>query len=216
MPVHYGIHSVYGHRRRSTAPDPVVSPVKKKASNKDNLENIWAGETCFVVASGPSLTQNDVNLIKGRRTIVTNTTFRMVPTADALFFHDVKWYNTYRDELKTFGGYKVTISTATGNDVIRLRKTAFGNSGTGAIALAIHCGCKKIILLGADGQHTNKKAHWHGDHPKPLGNARSWRKWAKQYEKVAELAKNSGVLVLNASKNTIIDCFQKVKLEDCL
>ena len=216
MPVHYGVHSVYGHRRHSNTPDPVGSPINQKSSKKADLENIWSGETCFVVASGPSLTQNDVNLIKGRRTIVTNTTFRMVPTADALFFHDRKWYDLYRNELKTFGGYKVTISTATGNDVIRLRKNVFGNSGTGAIVLAIHCGCKKIILLGADGQHTNKKVHWHGDHPKPLGNARSWRKWAKQYEKAAELAKKHDVLVLNASRNTIIDCFQKVKLEDCL
>ena len=178
------------------------------------MKDAWVGETCFILASGPSLTESDVQLITGGRIIVTNTTFRIAPHADALFFYDIKWYEKYRDELKTFGGYKITISAANGPDVIRLRTPAFGNSGTGAIALAVLAGCKKIVLLGADCQHTNGSTHWHGNHPSGLGNAMSYRKWPAQYAKAAQLAKQNDVVVLNASRVSALECFEKVNLED--
>jgi hypothetical protein len=182
------------------------------------VKDIWSGETCFVLASGPSLTEDDVNLVKGRRTIVTNTTFRIAPHADALFFYDIKWYEKYRDELKTFGGYKVTISAASGPDVIRLRNgfSALGNSGAGAIALAVYTGCKKVILLGADCQHTNNETHWHGNHPPGLGNAMSFRKWPAQFERAKKKADENGCVVLNASRVSVLDCFEKVNLEDVI
>jgi len=179
----------------------------------------WSGETCFVLASGPSLTEADVNLVKGKgKTIVTNTTFRMAPWADALFFYDIKWYNAHRNELKDFCGYKVTVSAANGPDVIRLRKgfSGLGNSGAGAVSLAVLAGCKKIILLGVDCQHTNGERHWHGNHPRGLGNALSYPKWPKQFERAKNRADERGCIVLNATRTSALKCFDKVQLEDVI
>ena len=178
----------------------------------------WVGETVFVLASGPSLTHADVELVQGRKTIVTNTTYKIAPWANVLFFHDTRWFEHYKSDLDSFKGEIVTISPTKHPRVTRLSKpllNAYGNSGAGAISLAILAGAAKVILLGVDAQY-DKKVHWHGDHPSGLGNARSVNKWPAQFEKVAQHAKDNNCIVLNASRNTKLKCFEKVQLEDVL
>lgn len=89
-----------------------------------------------------------------------------------------------------------------------------GNSGAGAISLAAHYGAKRIVLLGYDCQYTDGKKHWHGDHPKTLGNAMSMPKWANQFKEVAVRIKD--VEVINATRQTALDIWPCEKLEDAL
>jgi hypothetical protein len=202
----------------SVAP-PKKEPTKVKPFN--SWKNRWYGETVFVLASGPSLTLEDVELVRktGGFTIVTNTTFQIAPFADVLFFHDLRWWNKYRGELDSFKGEMVTISSVSDPRVTRLSKpvlNAYGNSGCGAISLAVLAGAAKVILLGVDAQYDKNKRHWHGDHPKELGNARSVNKWPAQFAKVAQHAKDNSCVVLNASRKTKLQCFERVQLEDVL
>ena len=91
---------------------------------------------------------------------------------------------------------------------------SYANSGAGAISAAIHAGAQKIILLGYDCQHSGGKSHWHGDHPINLGNAQRCEAWVEEFAKMK--AENSGVQILNASRETALECFERVSLEGVL
>jgi len=91
---------------------------------------------------------------------------------------------------------------------------SYGNSGAGCISLAAKAGAKRIILLGYDCQHTNGKAHWHGNHPKMLGNAENIPKWLQGFERLASDFKD--VEIVNCSRETALKCFKTGTLEEYL
>lgn len=69
-------------------------------------------------------------------------------------------------------------------------------------------------MLGYDCQRTGGKVHWHGDHPKGLGNAGSMPKWPQQFAKLK--AAMAGVEIINCSRETALTCFTRGDLETCL
>jgi hypothetical protein len=185
----------------------------------------WNGKTVFVLASGPSLTGDDVALVAEYShehccpVVVTNTTYQLALWADALFFHDVQWWRIYGDHVKKhFSGSCVTVAKVVDPCVTHINSIgfAYGNSGGGAINLAIHRGAKRIILLGLDGQYAKDgRRHWHQQHKK-LGDAHSLPRWVTRFPSLAEHAKRSGVEVVNASRETALTCFARGVLEDLL
>ena len=91
------------------------------------------------------------------------------------------------------------------------------NSGYQAINLAYLFGAKKIILLGFDMKRgENKKAHWHADHPGILNKDVPVKTWIKNFIRLAEDLKVEGVEVINATRDTALECFNKLNLEDAL
>ena len=61
----------------------------------------YAGRAVVVIASGPSLTEDDCEAVRksGLPAFVVNTTFRRCPWADVLVAHDSKWWQTYGAEV---------------------------------------------------------------------------------------------------------------------
>lgn len=183
----------------------------------------WKDKTAVVLASGPSLTVEDVDLVRktGWPTLVTNTTFLLAPWADVLFFHDLPWWNKYRTEvIKVFGGLIVTQSPVTEHNILCVRKTnfnAFGNSGAASINFAIHAGASKVVCLGLDCKTDGDgRTHWHGNHPQGLGNAVSLPKWFPNFDLLEEYAKQHNTKVINASRDTALESFTRVPLEELL
>ena len=187
----------------------------------------WLASTVVVMASGPSLSAEDIETVRqwreagdNRYVIVTNTTYQSALWADALFFHDFKWWKKYsHDVVAKFPGDKVTLSSVNSTFVTVMRPPAFnsyGNSGAGAISLAVLAGARRVITLGLDCQYTSGKRHHFGDHPPGLGNAKSMNKWPSGFKRVAGHAKNKGVEVINASRDTALTCFPRVSLEEAL
>ncbi len=127
---------------------------------------------------------------------------------------DRAWWDTYIGEVRRgFGGRMISpLRNCHGTQYVRFDRGR--NSGAGAIALAAHFGARRIILLGYDAQKTNGQAHWHGNHPRNLGNAGTANKWPAQF---ADMAKRlRGVEIVNASRATAITCWPRVDLEDAL
>lgn len=58
---------------------------------------LFAGETVFCLASGPSLTQDIADKLKGHRVIAVNSSIKQAPWADVLFFTDNGWFEYGRD-----------------------------------------------------------------------------------------------------------------------
>lgn len=172
------------------------------------------------IASGPSLTETDVEAVKAwrgrsadRRVIVTNTSFRIAPWADVLYAMDRAWWRLYAEEVRrVFHGERVApMSSCYGATSVSIKQR---NSGAGAIALAISRGAEKIILLGYDGRVTDK-THWHGDHPKVLGNAGVSDSWPGQFRDLARDVRGSASIV-NCAPGTAIDAFPVGLLADAL
>jgi len=185
----------------------------------------WKGKTVACIASGPSLTEDDCELVHRAAlpTIVTNTTFRMCPWADVLFGFDTAWWREYRKEVEeSFKGERLTFSPAGPSYGVQTLHgqdawcRPFGNSGTAAISLAIAGGAGRVILLGYDCQKTGGKTHWHGDHPAKLGNARSMPNWPKKFEALAKFAATKETRVLNCSRETALRCFPRAVLSEVL
>lgn len=210
--------------------DPVAAPPSPDslAPALERLRTRCQGRTVFVLASGPSLTPADVAAVRatGAPVIVSNTTFRLAPWADALFFQDRKWFVAHSVEVRkvfkglTCSGQPVSGPAAGGQPVINLRHLGidtYRNSGAGAIALAIAAGASRVVCLGLDCQAgPDGQRHWHGAHPPGLGDAVSLPLWAERITPCAAFARQRGVPVLNASRATALTCFPRVTLESVL
>jgi hypothetical protein len=186
-------------------------------------------DTVVCIASGPSLTVNDVELVRQwrmtepangerRGVIVVNTTFKLAPWADGMFAMDRTFWNHYVSEIDaTFLGERFSNNAlAAKNRTTRVTMPSYGNSGAAAVSLASHFGAKKIILLGYDVKYgPDGKKHWHGDHPQGLGNAGRIHLWHVKFERLAgEIAGKS--VVINASRDTDLKCFERGSLDELL
>ena len=194
------------------------------AKKKDEIPKPdWTGKTVVCIASGPSLTQADCDIVhlSGHPVIVVNTSFRLAPWADVLFAFDHKWWRAYHHEVKqVFTGKRYSYARQVQGLGVQSLWSApwfgnFGNSGACAIRFAMACGAKKIILLGYDCS-TQEKSHWHGDHPGDMSNCKSIARWPTQFRTVAKFAREQNVQIINASRRTVLKCFEKVRLEDVI
>ncbi len=62
----------------------------------------------------------------------------------------------------------------------------------------------------------NKKSHWHGDHPGRINKDIPIRTWIKNFWKLAIDLKNENIEVINSTRDTALECFNKINLEEAL
>lgn len=181
----------------------------------------------IVVASGPSLTRADCDLLRGvGKTIAVNNAVFYVPWADILYAGDASWWKVYGEDVSWFKGERVTHQEYKNTrrfDGSHRFKHFGGNSGHQALQYAIHNGAKKAAIIGFDHRHTGGKAHFHEDHVRRteiggetvmLGNAECSDHWIKIMNATAEDAKRMGVEVVNLSRETALDCFLRMTVEE--
>ncbi len=180
----------------------------------------WPGRTVVCIASGPSLTVEDCELVRVSQhpTIVTNTTYQLCPWADVLFGFDVKWWKRYGEEARTaFPGRRISgsqLGTKYGAEWAS-GFTLYRNSGACAVSLALTAGAARIVLLGYDVQFYKNRRHWHPDHP-GMDNCGMIGDWHRQFGLLAKHAWRKGVPIVNASRRTALRCFDQAPLETLL
>lgn len=178
----------------------------------------WRGKTVACLASGPSLTAEDCARVRHWPTVVTNSTFRLCPWADALYWFDTDWWKVYAGEVReTFTGrvYTQSLASRKGVDCLRAlpRFRSFGNSGASAVAMAVALGASRVVLLGYDCGLTGGRTHHHGDHPEPLRNCTRPERWVLQFERLSRWSRTP---IVNASRETTLTCFPRAVLDDLL
>ena len=130
------------------------------------------------------------------------------------------WKQCWQEVAYTTKAQRVSVNPMVGNLGVTMISASqypvYGNSGAGAISLAARGGAKRIILLGYDCQHTGGKRHWHEDHPRHMGNAdtKALRLWGANFEKLAK--DYAHAQIINCSRQTALQCFERQKLEDVL
>lgn len=196
---------------------------------------IWSGQGVVIIGAGPSLTAEQVAVVResGSRVIVINTSWTLAEWADILYAADSKWWD-WNAGARAFRGLRVTTSPEAsakyGLHYIRGRQGAglsadpalihWGparaqHSGQQAINLAVHLGVTSIALLGYDlHEGQDGTGHWHGLHPdRTLPNYRLWR---AAYIDIARDAQLLNVSITNCSPGTAIQAFPKSHIEDYL
>lgn len=192
----------------------------------------WKGETVFCVASGPSLTAEDVAALRGRGRIITvNTSWRLAPWADVHYSSDHDWWELNIDRMRREcqGEFWTGHPDYMEPDVRRCRfdKRARGlsvtpgviswggNSGYCAVGLAWQFGASRIVLLGYD-MSDRSGPHWHGEHPQSVRKPFAFDMWARRFVELARDFQMLGIPVLNASRETALSCFPRISLEEAL
>jgi hypothetical protein len=192
----------------------------------------WPDSTVVCVASGPSLTQADVDLCRDRaRVIVVNDNYRLAPWADVLYAADAAWWRLHQG-VPGFVGLKYSIGSGAPKGVIRLRNTGNSglevdpsglrtgrNSGYQAINLAVHFGARRILLLGYDCQGgVTGTSHWFGEHPHGLNRPSTamYQSWQTYFATLVAPLASLGVDVINCSRRTAVTCFPRQSLTEAL
>lgn len=188
------------------------------------IEKVWDGKEVFIVGGGESLRNFNWDLLKPLRTIGCNTAYQH--ETDLCFFGDKKWWKEHKDRLQEFKGITFTNCPQLQKDktswlwILGRRSRGLhhdalgwnGNTGAGAVNLALLLGATRIFLLGFD-MHLSKdgKSNWHDqilDKPNPMW----FPKFIKGFEYVAKdlVKKFPGVEVINITDNSSLEVFPKI------
>jgi hypothetical protein len=196
----------------------------------------WPGETAVCIASGPSLTAEDVGYVRGKaRSIVVNTTYRLAPWADVLYAADARWWIWHKGAMD-FPGLKFSVGTppsqygvtrlkAAGEPGLSLDPGALCtgmNGGYQAINLAVLFGVVRIVLLGYDLQlGPAKEEHWHGPHnPRsivaPSLLEQKLARFRAAFTALVAPLNAAGIAIVNCTRRTALTCFPCRALEATL
>lgn len=196
----------------------------------------WSGETCVIVASGPSAKDTPIDLARGKaRVIAINNSWRLAPWADVLFACDLRWWDRYGVATADFEGLRLSTdanacrrypflgrvaldrSSDRMNFAILNRVGWGGNSGFQALNLAAQFGANRIVLVGYD-MTTRHGAHWHGRHPNGMANPSepNIARWRRALDGAAQSLVDAGVEVLNASPISMLTGYPRVRFVDAL
>lgn len=195
----------------------------------------WVGDTCIIVAGGPTAKEQPYHLIRPEhRVIVINNAHQLVPGADILFACDLAWWRRYGATL-TFKGLRLStdkhacklpygvqqVNLDRPSDKMNLVKFNTvgwgGNSGFQALNLAVQMGAKKIVLVGYD-MTTVHGLHWHGSHPRGMNNPteNNVRRWCRAVDGAADDLEPLGIKVVNCSPVSALQRYEKMGLKEAL
>jgi len=198
-------------------------------------KNIWLNDTVFIIGGGPSLAGVDLQRLQGKGVLLAvNEAYNKIPYCNALFTcdrlwfrHNVKTFDSRPDVLKFVALPKdMVIPEFSGTLLERSREDGLsydpssirinGNSGFGALNLAVLAGAKRIVLLGFDLKPTASVTHWHGGYIwfDKRNETGMYPRWIRAFETVSKELYDMGVNVLNINKDSAIRCFDFIDFED--
>lgn len=176
---------------------------------------------------------------RGKNVIVISDTYRLAPWADVLYCGDGEWWHVHKGAPEfageRWGGYNERYipdltqraSSLYGVKLIRTtQRDGFSsdpsvlhegaNSGFAAINLALHFGCRTIVLAGFDMRYIDGQCHWFGLHsfgsnPKEHG----FNDWIGRFERAIPTLPE-GVRIINATPESALHCFEMMELKDAL
>lgn len=204
------------------------------SGNHWTVPRIWVGETVAILGSGPSMSREVAETVKGRcKTIGINDQCiektidgvkvpALAGWADVLFAADSMWWRLHEKQVAEFKGIKVSrgwrapisgihyLLSAGQNGVDQRPTHLCGiNSGQMAINLAYHFGAKRILLCGFD-CHGGR---WFGDHPRPLSNKHHYKLWQRSSDRAAASYKKRGVDIVNCTPGSALKSFRMSTLD---
>lgn len=193
----------------------------------------WTGRTAVVVASGPSASSVDLTPAYGRcGVIAVKTSWRLAPWADAVFACDWQWWSV-NEGLPFWTGLKVTINKRASEAPwgVRLLHAGFdhklifddprrvgwgGNSGFGALNMAINTGAVRVVLVGFD-MSIERGLRWHEPHRGAVSapSAVVVEHWREILDRQAERLAERGIEVIVCGESALRN-FRKMPFADAI
>lgn len=197
--------------------------------------------TIFCIAPGPTVAEMDLSALRGRRVLAIKRGFKWAPWCEAVFStharkfyqdpetiafraaHPEKTYYAMRSERE--GGGTDGVITLEQLQEFGLckdpRGIGFGkNSGHGGINLAYHmlpepkAGCA-IVLIGYDMRHVGGRSH--ADRAQATAPIWQYRNiFVPAFNDIARDLEAEGVACVNATPDSALPQFRRVRLEDVL
>ncbi len=194
-----------------------------------DFKNLYGeNKRCFILASGPSLKDLDLSLLKNRITIGLNRSFMAYPDTKYHCVFDHRLFNLYENELKKTR-YLFTIDDRPFGIPIKLLGTkGFSwNLEEGiysgytisyfGLQLAIYLGFKEIYFLGLDLNNLGSQTHFFGhDFNSKDHDNTEYPKMLKSFEEISETLKHRGIKVYNCSKESKLECFPYFPYEEAI
>lgn len=197
----------------------------------NEINGYLAGRCAFLIGSGPSLEGFDFSRLDNEFTIAINHSIEHYPQAKACLFGDKIFLNKTTFDLSKFDGL-IFASEKTDYCSRDERPNVFTfldkrdepginakcglyhptSSGLLALSLAIIMKARRVFLLGYDYRHLHGQRHFYGDmyeHHLRYPEDRVMKKAAK-FEKFRPWASR----IINCSEQSIIEVFQKKRLEE--
>lgn len=196
----------------------------------------WAGDSVGILASGPSLTQQDAAHARAHldRIITINESWQLCTGADVVYGADSAWWLHRGPTEAQFPGERWTqdaqwhVPKPAGLHTIKSRAGCAvappgadyvftgHNSSFQALGLAVIWGASRVVFLGLDlSPAPDGTNHWHGDHKEPCVNSRSaYPSFVRAFETVAPALAERGVRVINASSRTALQAFERMTIEE--
>lgn len=189
----------------------------------------WIGRTAVVLASGPSLSTEQLLAVNrartdGVRAVAVNNTAALATWADIVYFGDYLALRQYLPDVKpaTSGEWWTASQAGAQRWQLHLAKSSGkpglgtervhlnGNSGFQAINLATLFGATKVVLLGFDMRPADDgRQHWFGEHPAPLVRVCLFDEWIRKARPMAEDAKAQGIDIVNCTPGSALDAFRR-------
>lgn len=176
-------------------------------------------EPVVVLASGPSLDQEDIDKVRHLKCIAVNNTWERVRHCDVLFAGDHKWWMVYGMRVD-IPAKRVSLSYNSEREysATRFKSKAAQrggyNSGCVAIEYAISHGASQIILLGFDCSIKNG-LHHHGPHEKSANpTEKKCYLWQQQFKNLRNIYPDADIV--NCSSYTELTVFPRKSLDAVL
>jgi hypothetical protein len=202
-------------------------------------------DTVYLCANGPSLRDAPLDALRGKFCIAVNSALRLVPWARMLFFGDARWWWLNREwaaQIPT--EYRVTLSRYFVEDggnrreepcdnepgILCVRQKGTGglcrgtdslawllSSGGTAINLAVHANAgRRIVLLGYDFRRAEDGCRNAVANVNPCSDKFAEMLTPSVWMRTADEARYRGIEILNATPDSALDVFPRVKLGDVL
>ena len=215
---------------------------KVKFLSKVVQSGSWKGRRCFLIGGGPSLKCFKPARIENELTIgINKSIIKFNPTINYsmdIKFHDslLTLDSTdpegmlIKERWNNYKGIKVFLRLTPKQlymqevylvEKIHKRTISFdldkgiypgGNSGFGALMLAIALGANPIYLLGYDLKTTENRTHWHNGYPHQDSVevfSKKLDKYKRCFERYAPKIAEKGVDVINLNLESNLECFSK-------
>lgn len=222
------------------SPTPKKAPQKTKSASLQPIRPQWARKPSVVAAPGPSLNQQQADIVRasGWPVIVCQDAWRLLPWADKMYGCDSRWWSAY-EGVPGFAGEKWSAhhpgvannKTETqeryGINLVKGRRAQYDgfsydpevihygdNSGFQTLNLAVLLGSPYIVLIGFDMSHKNGH-HFFGKHDHGLHNQEKFERWVPEFDKAAELLRPE-TTIINATPGSAIHSFPEMSLEQAI
>jgi hypothetical protein len=196
---------------------------------------IFKDKTVVLLGGGPSHVEINPGLLSNCGIVAINSSCRKVMDVakkeDILYFSDNSWSERYIGLIEEWKGLVITSNR---NTKIRLQGlvnrldlqnlTEFmqvksdyvqGSSGHTGACLAVLLGAKRLVLVGFECKSINGKTHGHGDYQQENIHAFEER-YIPAWFQMAKRFRELGCEVINASKDSAIDCFEFMNFEEAI